>query len=385
MITILARYSIFVLLVVTPLTVVSQSASDYFPSESGTVWLYETITTINDSTRQNVQRTDQLIAVDKSAPGITQLDIASVPGGLQTWTLASDTVKTTLRLPLAFNELLGAQPDTDIPFDGMPEMTLFILSSTIGERISLNEIRQRIETPQALSDAINSSFVTVDDSLDVVLKVSFVRQNDDNITVPMGDFSAIVMDNLLSVSAEIGIRTSFFGSTTRNVVELPIFEAYQIRTWLAPSAGIVKQFSDTMRVQIDDRLLPGDLDLPEILIPGVDVQLLEMTPRPSSITDERFSQLPGFAKLENNYPNPFNPETVIGFSLETAAVVEITVFDSMGRTVRMLTRSTYQSGTHQLPFVASNLASGSYFYKMTARSLVNESVVTQTRSMLLIK
>ncbi|MCH8495151.1 MAG: T9SS type A sorting domain-containing protein [Balneolales bacterium] len=383
--TILTRFWFVVSLAVAPMTVFSQSAADYFPSEPGTIWKYNSITTLNDSTTQNVQRTDQLITVDKSVPGITKLEIASVPGGLQTWTLSGDTVKASLREPLDFFEFFGDEPDPDVSFDGITETTLFIVSSAIGEAVTLNKVRQRIETPQLLSDAINSAFVTVEDSIDVILTMFFIRQEDESITLPMAEFNTIVFDNHLSVTAEIGIRTTFTGVPTRSVIEFPFFEGYKIRTWLASSAGIVKQFSDTMRVQIDERLLPGNISIPDILLPGADVQLLEITPIPSSISDEVSTQLPNFAQLENNYPNPFNPETVIQFTLDNAATVEITVFDSMGRTVRLLTRSTYQSGAHQLPFIASNLASGTYFYKMTARSLIDESVVSQTRTMMLIK
>lgn len=74
-------------------------------------------------------------------------------------------------------------------------------------------------------------------------------------------------------------------------------------------------------------------------------------------------------KLNQNYPNPFNPETVISFELPAQSDVIIKVYDINGKIVDNLILGTLSSGQHSLKYSAGNLASGVYFYKLTANSL----------------
>ena len=52
--------------------------------------------------------------------------------------------------------------------------------------------------------------------------------------------------------------------------------------------------------------------------------------------------------LENNYPNPFNPETVIPFQLPQTEHVTMTIYNAYGRKVRTLINQSYQAGTHSV-------------------------------------
>ncbi|TKJ37905.1 hypothetical protein CEE37_13145 [candidate division LCP-89 bacterium B3_LCP] len=68
-----------------------------------------------------------------------------------------------------------------------------------------------------------------------------------------------------------------------------------------------------------------------------------------------------------NYPNPFNPTTVISFSLPVASMVKLEVFDINGRNVgfgESDLRGHYPPGTHQITFDGSGLASGIYIYRL---------------------
>jgi len=84
--------------------------------------------------------------------------------------------------------------------------------------------------------------------------------------------------------------------------------------------------------------------------------------------------------LNSNYPNPFNPCTVISYDLPQAGRVTIRIFDLNGQTVATLVKDELQkAGRHELSFDAVNLPSGVYFYQLTADNF------TQTRKMLLLK
>jgi hypothetical protein len=65
-----------------------------------------------------------------------------------------------------------------------------------------------------------------------------------------------------------------------------------------------------------------------------------------------------------NYPNPFNPETNIVYTLKNSTSVKITVYDRLGREVVVLVDENQSEGEHTIKFNASNLPSGIYFYRI---------------------
>ncbi|MGH7494363.1 MAG: S8 family serine peptidase [bacterium] len=81
--------------------------------------------------------------------------------------------------------------------------------------------------------------------------------------------------------------------------------------------------------------------------------------------------LPSAFALLDNYPNPFNPETRIAYEIPRAALVEIAVFDMLGRRVRTLIADHAAMGQYQMYWDGRNdqgqlLSSGVYMYKMRA-------------------
>jgi hypothetical protein len=65
-----------------------------------------------------------------------------------------------------------------------------------------------------------------------------------------------------------------------------------------------------------------------------------------------------------NYPNPFNPETNISYTLRNSTNVKITVYDRLGREVVVLVDEVQSEGEYTIKFNASNLPSGIYFYRI---------------------
>jgi hypothetical protein len=75
-------------------------------------------------------------------------------------------------------------------------------------------------------------------------------------------------------------------------------------------------------------------------------------------------------RLEQNFPNPFNPTTVIRYHLAEASGVKLTVYDVLGRVVAVLTDDRMSRGTHEATFDATGYASGVYFYRLLAGEFV---------------
>lgn len=83
--------------------------------------------------------------------------------------------------------------------------------------------------------------------------------------------------------------------------------------------------------------------------------------------------------LSQNYPNPFNPSTRIQFSLPKASNVTLKVFNMLGQEVATLVSGSLSAGDHDVTFNAKNLASGLYFYRLTADQF------TSVKKMMLLK
>lgn len=88
---------------------------------------------------------------------------------------------------------------------------------------------------------------------------------------------------------------------------------------------------------------------------------------------------PYIFKLNNNYPNPFNPTTNITYQIPADAIVTLTVYNVLGQRVATLVSERQAPGQYTVQFDASRLASGQYIYRLQAGDR------TMTRSMTLIK
>ena len=86
----------------------------------------------------------------------------------------------------------------------------------------------------------------------------------------------------------------------------------------------------------------------------------------------------GFA-LAQNYPNPFNSSTTILFAIPYQTKFRIDVYDITGRKVTELFNEGRPAGQYEVDFVAEDLSSGVYFYRLSYAGR------TFTRKMLLIK
>ncbi|MBN2543229.1 T9SS type A sorting domain-containing protein [bacterium] len=107
-------------------------------------------------------------------------------------------------------------------------------------------------------------------------------------------------------------------------------------------------------------------------------------PASAKVIIEAERMLPGTVTLFGNYPNPFNAQTTISFSLPVKSDVELSVYNLLGETIRDIYSGELEVGTHRLTWdgkdeQTASLPSGVYYYRLK----VGET--EQVRKMLLVK
>lgn len=95
------------------------------------------------------------------------------------------------------------------------------------------------------------------------------------------------------------------------------------------------------------------------------------------------SGTPASFELKQNFPNPFNPATMISYSLPAAGMVQLKIYSTTGEEVSALVNELQEAGSYQISFNGSGLASGTYLYRITVSSTAG--IYTQSRKMILLK
>jgi hypothetical protein len=81
-------------------------------------------------------------------------------------------------------------------------------------------------------------------------------------------------------------------------------------------------------------------------------------------------------KLHNNYPNPFNPQTTIQYDVKEKGLVQLKVYDVLGKEVITLVSEFKETGSYSVLFDASELPSGIYIYSLRVNDFVQNNKMT---------
>ncbi len=103
-----------------------------------------------------------------------------------------------------------------------------------------------------------------------------------------------------------------------------------------------------------------------------------------TISNDKITQIPTTFVVYQNYPNPFNPITTLWYDLPENSLVNITVYDMLGREVKTLINQTQDAGYKSVIWNATNdygkpVSAGIYFYQIQAGEYIS------TKKMVLLK
>lgn len=110
-----------------------------------------------------------------------------------------------------------------------------------------------------------------------------------------------------------------------------------------------------------------------------------------SYSDELFVKLgnPSKTLLKQNYPNAFNPQTVIEFQIKEKSNVKIEIFDINGNLVHIMLNKTLEAGYYSevfnISYLDNPISSGVYFIRLIANEISSNQVIIDTKKMMLLK
>jgi subtilisin-like proprotein convertase family protein len=207
-------------------------------------------------------------------------------------------------------------------------------------------------------------FVGINHTLDANLEIILIAPNGDSVNVCSDFFALGTNDNIVTI---------FDDNADSTMTDLHYTD---ISSRIKPQSVMNSVFSGdnpngVWRLRIRD---DSSLDTGRLYAWGIQINNSQLTAA-QNISNE----IPVNYDLMQNYPNPFNPVTNIRFSLPQKGFVTLKVFDITGREVRTLVNNEMNAGTYNVDFDASNLSSGTYFYKIetTGFSDVKKMVVVK--------
>jgi hypothetical protein len=95
--------------------------------------------------------------------------------------------------------------------------------------------------------------------------------------------------------------------------------------------------------------------------------------------------LPLTYEMYQNFPNPFNPSTMINYALPFSSNVRIEIYNVLGQKIRELLNEQKNAGYYSVNFNTTGLASGIYFYFIDAKSNDGKSEFRNTKKMVLLR
>lgn len=141
-----------------------------------------------------------------------------------------------------------------------------------------------------------------------------------------------------------------------------------------------KQPSDGQPVTYDKVPNFEDYGLGAFLLAGSEIYKLADKTTAISVNNTRaIEALPIAATLYPAFPNPFNSQTKIHYTLHINAYVQLSVYDLHGKKIKTLINQNQNVGEYNISFDGSNLASGMYVYRLRVGSFA------QNRKLILLR
>ncbi len=221
-----------------------------------------------------------------------------------------------------------------------------------------------------------TTFMSAADSLNVIIDLYRLIHHPEFLTEVINHFNLSDLPGI-RVTSPNGGEYWFMGDTkeitwlSNNVdsvkIELSIDNGL-LRTTIAESTlsdGLYEWLVQAPHTSWDCRIHITDLADSTIADSSDETFVIDIFP---SVDDSVDSAIPNKFYLSQNFPNPFNPGTVIQYTVGNRQYASLKVYDVLGNEVAVLVDEVKEAGTYEVEFDATGLPSGVYFYRLTAGS-----------------
>jgi len=374
-----------ILLLIICQSFLAQTASTYFPSQTGYKWNYESVPLDSLNNPMNSQKFFSIdsFAVVEPFYGKNANVVLSKTGAQNTINFQPylDTLYYNFESSNGF-EYFDPAIATGLlgNIDSTLGINFFNFFNSLKGWYSYYRFASSVNL--AYQIFVKDTTVTVD-SIELPLRFELIgkRLADETINTAIGTFicKKFLLERRLSYLV--------WFPPLPNPLPVPILGVKET-IWLAPENWIVKSYIPSTNVDL------FVLGIPDFNIPGLETNII----LPITNVEDEFISLNDF-RLYQNYPNPFNPSTKIRFSIPNvgtlrATSVQLKVYDVLGNEVATLVDEYKPAGDYEVEFtvaqdsrpaIASGIsarglyASGVYFYQLKAGNFI------QTRKMVLLK
>ncbi len=346
----------------------AQNAAAYFPSQAGYTWLFE------------VAHLDSLNNPLLSGQGVRMDSMTSSHeySGRNAYGIVSKRGVAASIKQAGYTDTNYVDPATGDGYEyynaayQMSALSGPLSSAGITDISSIGKAFNGWYSLYRFSSAVNSAYsvfkhdttVTMNGSaMPVRLELTGKRLSDDSVQTKAGKFACK------------RFLMNFVVSYLLTIAPLP------------PMAIPIATFADTVCITqnkwIVKSIIPStkiDLSLLGLGVFNVPGEITSLIPENLvfAVEAEQQQEKIGY-KLDDCYPNPFNPGTTIVYHLEESGSVVVKVYNALGKEVATLVREIQNKGEHRIAFNASLLPSGVYYYQLqTGR-------YTAVKKMLLVK
>jgi Secretion system C-terminal sorting domain len=331
----------------------SQTASTYFPSDTGYKWFFKN--TPLDSLNHPIDSA-ATVEIDSFATIVNyhgkSADLILSKTGLQNTILFQNYTDSSF---VSFDGSNGYSY-----LNGLNVSIPGLNSSEMGKKLSNNSITsiKGWQLFYQFGATVNSSYsiftadtnVNYDSSpLSLHVVTSATLLNDENIMTQIGNFNS----KKFLIQTNITVKYEGFFTVTQFTVN--------DTEWIAEGNWILKSFEpstfvDMSKAGLSSFYILGHEQEPTNAITGI----------------KQESNLISDFHLYQNYPNPFNPSTKIIYSIPSASRVKIAVYNVLGKEVVSLLDKYQNAGTYQVDFnpsqINGGLPSGIYFYRLESQN-----------------
>ncbi len=186
-------------------------------------------------------------------------------------------------------------------------------------------------------------------------------------------FNSLTYILIYDAASGANVGAIYFNNTAYTLYNVDLYDWSPDGEWLLFSYWLNSPSQSEMvkvRVNADGSIDPASM---QVLLQNRNITGAawgELSPA-SAIQSPAGAGTPQGFHLDANYPNPFNPETVITFAIPRSSHVQLAVYDLLGKRIRLLLDESTSAGTHHVTWNGTNelgesVASGAYIYRLQA-------------------